>query len=113
MRTFIQHRRHLILIILKIFKTRTKEQNKKGLAKFLMCSVQIVIQKYKDPSQEAEKELNEYLSMQEFLSNMIPSIGGRFTTIFPISEIQPENISMYSGFKCGLGKVFSSKVEAL
>ncbi|GFR31732.1 hypothetical protein TNCT_298471 [Trichonephila clavata] len=41
MRNIIQHRRHLILIILKILNSENT----------------------RNPSQEAEKELNEYLSM--------------------------------------------------
>ncbi|GFV12207.1 t-complex protein 1 subunit delta [Trichonephila clavipes] len=62
-------------------ETRTKEQNKKGLAKFFMCLVQTVIQKIQGILQRKlrKSSMNIYLC-QEFHSNMIQSIGGRFTT---------------------------------
>ncbi|GFR23521.1 zinc finger BED domain-containing protein 1 [Trichonephila clavata] len=45
-------------------ETRTKEQNKKGLAKFFdLFGSNSNSENTRNPSQEAEKELNEYLSM--------------------------------------------------
>ncbi|GFV61499.1 zinc finger BED domain-containing protein 1 [Trichonephila clavipes] len=45
-------------------ETRTKEQNKKGLAKFFdVIGSNSNSENTRNPSQEAEKELNEYLSM--------------------------------------------------
>ncbi|GFV24591.1 t-complex protein 1 subunit delta [Trichonephila clavipes] len=45
-------------------ETRTKEQNKKGLAKFFdVFGSNSNLENTRNPSQEAEKELNEYLSM--------------------------------------------------
>ncbi|GFT93596.1 conserved oligomeric Golgi complex subunit 6 [Trichonephila clavipes] len=45
-------------------ETRTKEQNKKGLAKFFdVFGSNSNSENTRNPSQEAEKELNEYLSM--------------------------------------------------
>ncbi|GFY28148.1 hypothetical protein TNCV_4394821 [Trichonephila clavipes] len=45
-------------------ETRTKEQNKKGLAKFFyVFGSNSNSENTRNPSEEAEKELNEYLSM--------------------------------------------------
>ncbi|GFQ97686.1 t-complex protein 1 subunit delta [Trichonephila clavata] len=61
------------------FETRTKEQNKKELAKlFDVFSSNSNSENTRNPSQEMSS-MNIYLC-QEFHSNMIPSIGGRFTT---------------------------------
>ncbi|GFW07986.1 hypothetical protein TNCV_3921171 [Trichonephila clavipes] len=98
-------------------ETRTKNKTKTGLAKFCdVLSSNSNSENTRNPSREAEKELNEYLSMPRVSFEHDPSIGGRvhYRISFPSLESYSQKISVYSGVQVWPRiRSFSVQVEAL
>ncbi|GFS70440.1 hypothetical protein TNCV_4182661 [Trichonephila clavipes] len=96
-------------------ETRTKEQNKTGLAKF--CDVfgsNSNSENTRNPSQEAEKELNEYLSMPRVSFEHDPLDWWKVHyESFPSLKVIARKYLCIQGSSVASDRVFSVQVEAL